>query len=233
MKRRLKKSLKIFFIFILTTSWLFAGWPQIWENPKIPPEVQKVKAASCADIGTDLGDGRCRVILTTADSSPWTVPEDWDSGTAATVEAVGGGKGGSRGADRNSTTGAAGGAGGGYAKITNFNSSAGSTVSFSVGAGGAGATTASTAGTNGGDTWFSSSGTVLAAGGGTGTTQVGSTTYAGGAAGTLNAQKGGSGGGGAAGPRVGAGTLCAVGVAVAGVSLLAAPRSSRSLAFMV
>ena|SRR3989338_3415384 len=32
-------------IFILMIGWIFSGWPQIWQNPRIPPNIQKAQAA--------------------------------------------------------------------------------------------------------------------------------------------------------------------------------------------
>lgn len=34
------------FIFILIFSWIFSGWPQIWQNSKIPPKTQEARAAT-------------------------------------------------------------------------------------------------------------------------------------------------------------------------------------------
>jgi len=34
---------KFLLIFLLITGWIFSGWPQIWQNPPIPPEAQKHK----------------------------------------------------------------------------------------------------------------------------------------------------------------------------------------------
>src|SRR3989344_4805846 len=31
---------------ILVFSWIFSGWPQIWHNPPIPPEIQVAHAGS-------------------------------------------------------------------------------------------------------------------------------------------------------------------------------------------
>jgi len=38
------KFLKIFIVFLLVFCWIFSGWPQIWKNPRIPPEVKEAKA---------------------------------------------------------------------------------------------------------------------------------------------------------------------------------------------
>jgi hypothetical protein len=32
-------------VFLLVLAWIFSGWPQIWQNPRIPPEVKEAKAA--------------------------------------------------------------------------------------------------------------------------------------------------------------------------------------------
>ena len=170
--RKYKKLFKSIAISILVLSWLLTGYPGFWLRP--------VKAATTT------------VFLTTADTSPWTVPTNW--GGMVSIEVIGGGQGGKRGTSGGN--GGKGGDGGGYAKITSgFTTTAGSQISFQVGTGGSeGATPGS-----GGDTWFNSTSTVLANGGGSATARVGSTTYAGGTGGTAS-YKGGGGGGGAAGP---------------------------------
>jgi len=96
---------------------------------------------------TNLGSaGSCRGYLTTADTSPWTVPSDWT--TTNTIEIVGGGGSGGAGSSGGAGgSGSGGGGGGGYATIANQSLS--STVSYSIGIGGnAGA---------GGDSWFCNS----------------------------------------------------------------------------
>ena len=154
----------------------------------------------CTDIGAEIGGGLCQVFLTTTGAGTFTVPADWDSGASAKIEVAGGGEGGERVA-KNNSTGGVGGDGGDYSVITNLSSSAGSTIDYSVGAGGAGATSIG-AGTAGNDTFFGDTtcagSNVCAPGGGSGSTAVG-TLSAGGAGGTSSA-KGGSGGGGAGGP---------------------------------
>ena len=46
----LKSKGKIFLVFLLVLTLLFSGWPQIWQNPKIPPKIPKAQAA-VGDIG--------------------------------------------------------------------------------------------------------------------------------------------------------------------------------------
>src|SRR4051812_4115972 len=80
-----------------------------------------------------------------------------------TVQAWGGGQSG------NDIDGS-GGHGGGWAKLNSFSATNGSPVNFSLGVPGLGIHNSVA---NGGDTWFSTSGTVLAPGGGSSTTAVG------------------------------------------------------------
>lgn len=42
----LKKAFKMLGTFILISLWLLSGWPVIWQNPRIPPEIQKAEAAT-------------------------------------------------------------------------------------------------------------------------------------------------------------------------------------------
>ncbi len=46
MTKRVKKLLKSLFVFFLVLFWILAGWPVIWQNPKIPPEIQEVRATA-------------------------------------------------------------------------------------------------------------------------------------------------------------------------------------------
>ena len=39
-----RKTLKFFIVFLLIISWLFSGFPRIWQNPRIPPEILKAHA---------------------------------------------------------------------------------------------------------------------------------------------------------------------------------------------
>ena len=157
------------------------------------------------------------VYLTTTDTSPWTLPADWP-GTADSVEVIGAGGSG---------TGGGGGGGGAYSKKLNLAVS--TNPAFQVGVGG-------TTDVSGTDTWFKSTGDVLAKGGTRGRTSaetdtspggaaasgVGDTKYSGGtgAAGGAGARRAASGGGGAAGPAVTAGGNAA------GATARAAPAAS-------
>ena len=31
-------------IFLLIFVWIFSGWPPIWQNPRIPPKIEQVRA---------------------------------------------------------------------------------------------------------------------------------------------------------------------------------------------
>lgn len=40
-----RKIVRNFLIFIILTAWFLAGWPRVWQNPPIPPEIQEIRAA--------------------------------------------------------------------------------------------------------------------------------------------------------------------------------------------
>lgn len=153
------------------------------------------------------------LFLTNTAATTWTVPSDWNNsvsgpgGFANSVECIGGGgSGGDGGSD-----GAGGGGGGAYARKNNISLTPGSVVSIKVGAGGVPEEG------DGQDTWFASTGTVLAKAGlnppGTGTSNktggsggqagscVGDLAYSGSQGRSQGASSSsGGGGGGAAGP---------------------------------
>ena len=144
-----------------------------------------------------LGSGKKlvkQVAIITAGTSV-TLPSSWNPANN-TIEVIGGGKGGRDGGG--GMAGAAGG-GGSYAKISNFGSPS-TSYTISVGQG---SLDAYPTVSNGGNTWFSSTGVaptsisegVLAAGGGY-TSSIGTTTFSGGNGGGNT-----NGGGGAAGPN--------------------------------
>jgi hypothetical protein len=94
-----------------------------------------------------------------------------------------------------STRGGNGGKGGGFAGKANTTVSSGTNVTVNVGAAGVPGVS------NGGDTWFVSTSTVIAQGGGSATTQIGDvgSLFTGGAGGSSAVNTNGSGGGGGAG----------------------------------
>jgi|GEM_PF-2335952 len=96
------------------------------------------------------------VVLTSGTS--WSVPAGL--ATLDSVECWGGG-GGAAGVVSGSSYG--GGGGGAYSKKLNVSVTPGGTVTYAIGAGGT--SNATTAGTDGGDTWFVNTSTVLAKGG--------------------------------------------------------------------
>lgn len=59
-----RKSLKRLLIFFVTAVWLLSGWPQIWHNPPIPPEIKTARA-------TDTG-GKTAGTAETTDWTGWT-----------------------------------------------------------------------------------------------------------------------------------------------------------------
>jgi hypothetical protein len=141
-----------------------------------------------------------QIFLTSTTTTSWTVPSDWNS-ASNTIEVIGAG-GGAQYMNSN------GGGGGAYSKISNLSLTPGGSISYQVGDGTALATT-----TTARDTWFSSTGTVLAKGGtkggssvgvgGAAASGVGTLKYSGGGGGYYEGGgvKSGGGGGGAAGPN--------------------------------
>ncbi len=146
------------------------------------------------------------IFLTSGTS--WTVPDDWNS-ASNTIEVIGGG--GSGMTSGSGGAGSSGGGGGAYSKITNAELIPGSTVTYSVGAGGSGNQV------SGGDTWLcetTTSCTAITGGsvivgakagtggdpglGGAAASGVGDTKYSGGNGGAAASNSSG-GGGGAAG----------------------------------
>lgn len=201
-KKLFRKIISVVLIVVLIGIWSLSDLARI-PFLNFPKKIEETKAATTT------------VFLTTADTSPWTVPDDWTNTNS--IEVISGGGGG---VDAANGAGSGGGGGGAYAKSTNISLTPGSTVGFSVGVGGSGAATP----TAGGNTWFCNSTTncasytdtavVVSADGGnggslttggaggdlTGVTNA-ATEFAGGAGGTGsgNADSGG-GGGGSAGP---------------------------------
>jgi hypothetical protein len=141
------------------------------------------------------------IILSNPGTGTWTVPRDWNS-ASNTIQVIGGGGSGAI-TSIGSGRGGPGGGGGAYAATSSLALTPGSTVQFSVGAGGAGIQGTSV-GNDGTDTWFCSttsncatsggSAVVAAAGGGSGGNNT-----TGGAGGTVITGTGNSGGAGGAG----------------------------------
>lgn len=111
------------------------------------------------------------------DRAPFTVVQDFTytttwvcpaNTTSLQIECWGGGGGGGGGDSGATTTGGTGGGGGAYSKETALSVTAGTSYTVTVGANGTGGPVDGVA-TAGGDSWFSTSGTVLAKGGGGGT----------------------------------------------------------------
>ena len=160
-------------------------------------------------------------VLTTASTSPYTIPTSWTPNNEIHLIAGGGGGAGSNyNATGTRRAAGGGGGGGGYTKITNFSATPGDTFTFTVGAGGAGTAggtaTLLTGTTGGSTTWnagaFSASGgaggtsnttsSAVSTGGagGVGSTYNGGNGAAGGVS-TSDNNNGGGGGGGSGGPN--------------------------------
>lgn len=163
-----------------------------------------------------------KVIRLTSGTS-WPVPPDWNNADNK-IQCYGGGSGG---ASHNDTTKNGAGAGGAYADWTNLTLTAGTNISYGIGAGGTGET-GSAAPKAGGDTFFNgtsiSNATIVAKGaaipgttntagtGGQASACVGQTKHSGGNGGAgAGAAASGPGGGGAATPTAD-GTAGSVGV---------------------
>lgn len=134
-------------------------------------------------------------VTTFNSTSTWVAPAD---GTV-NVKAWGGGGGGG-GANNGTASGGGGGGGGAYSEETTFSVTKDTSYTVTVGAGGSGGTNAN--GTDGGDSWFNSTGTVLAKGGVKGTISTPGQGGAGGASGSGvgdTKTSGGNGGNGATG----------------------------------
>ena len=155
--------------------------------------------------------------LTTVGAGTWTVPTGVYS---LDIECIGGGGGGGYASTINNASGGGGG-GGAYSKKINFSVTPGNTYSYNVGAGGVGGIVASGSSTDGADTWFSSTATVLAKGGlggtsattigagtggagGSSATSIGNIVFSGGIGATGSTTGGGGGGAGANGNANGA-----------------------------
>ena len=118
-------------------------------------------------------------ILFLIAGTSWTIPNDWNSANN-TVAAIGAG---------GNSTSSTGGNGGCYALISNFNSTPGTSISYTIGQGNVGS-----------NTWFSSTATLLARGNYNSVTgSVGSTIHAGGLGNTCGGGAGGPNGAGLAG----------------------------------
>ncbi|HUW71874.1 MAG TPA: hypothetical protein VMV66_01620 [Candidatus Humimicrobiaceae bacterium] len=137
--------LVVLVIFTLVTGWVFSGWPQIWRNPPIPPEVQVAKAA-VQEYFSSSGNFTAQVTGN------------------HTITLVGGGGGGG-GSGGSFYYGGGGGGGGGLCQVT-VSFTKGQQYSWVVGV--AGAAGGAGDGGTGGNTTFTVGGTTYIAYSGTG-----------------------------------------------------------------
>jgi len=204
-KSKIIKTSQFLLVFVLISGWIFSGWPQVWQNPRIPPKVQWALAATNTE------------TFTTAGSSSWTAPAGV---TSVDVEVWGGGGAGGR----RTTYGCGGGGGGGaYAKST-VNVTPGTAYPYTVGA--AGTDGASPA--NGGNSTFNNTDVVAEGGksvpsntatggsGGLASNSTGTTKYSGGSGWTCSGAGGGGGGSGGTGSNGNSATSSTGASAVAG-----------------
>lgn len=146
-----RKILSSVIVFFVIAQWVFTGWPQFLHNLSFPPKVQIAEA----------------VVDTYTSSTTWTAPPGV---TTVTAEVWGGGGGG--GGQNLASDGGGGGGGGAYSKKTNITVVPNTGYTVTVGAAGTG-NSGCTASTAGGDSWFNSTGTVLAKGGSPGACSTG------------------------------------------------------------
>lgn len=183
--------------FLIIFSWVFSGWPPLWQNPRVPPQVEQAAAAPTV------------IYITSTASTSWTVPSNWNS-DSNTIEVIGGGGGGHFVASIPGV-GGGGGASGAYAIKSNLSLEPETQITIKVGVAGAMATA-------GGDTYFNATtcadSSVCGKGGGGASGQTGGSAQTG-SVGTVNAGAnggtggptgptnggGGGGGGGAGGPQ--------------------------------
>jgi len=159
----IKRTFRSLLMLILITGWIFSGWPQVWQNPPVPldkyltgpfpPRINIAYAASTTEAFTG--------------STTWTAPTGV---TLVTAEVWGGGGGG--GGQALDSDGGGGGGGGAYSKKAVIVVVPGNNYTVTVGGAGTG-NTGCTASTAGGDSWFSTTGTVLAKGGSPGACSTG------------------------------------------------------------
>jgi hypothetical protein len=155
--------------------------------------------------------------------SPFQVPA---AVTSITVETWGGGGGGGFGRSNNGAAG--GGGGGGAYTISTIAVTPGSSITFTVGAGGTGGTAAGVAATSGGTTTFNSAVPVVAIGGGAGTGMAVAGNGPGGSGGAGGTYSGGNGangvqasGGGGGGGSAGISSIGNAGSGITGGSAVA------------
>jgi len=56
-KSKIFKISRFLLILVLIIGWIFSGWPQIWQNPAFPPEIQEAFAAVAYDAGSESHTG--------------------------------------------------------------------------------------------------------------------------------------------------------------------------------
>ena len=83
--RRVKNFLAILLIFLLAFVWVFSGWPRIWQNPPIPPEIQQARANTTGQVYPTLGES---VNEAPWSDDAWVTPTNIYSDDAATANVV-------------------------------------------------------------------------------------------------------------------------------------------------
>jgi hypothetical protein len=170
--------------------------------------------ANSTNLGNNAGiaflNGTTQTAYRLTTGTTWTVPADWNSSNN-TIHLIGAGGGGANAAvSGNNRAAGGGGGGGGYRAITNFSTTAGSTITYAIGTSagntnGGSTTWNSGASTAGGGSRGDATTTPTSSGGAGGTGDFAGGTGGAGAFGTVASTAYGSGGGGGAGGPNGVG----------------------------
>jgi hypothetical protein len=85
MKIRLSRCFRLLLTFLLVFSWLFSGWPPVWNNPRIPPRVQKVQAVNYLANPSFTGGSTGWTLTTSTYDSTYYQDSAGSAGTATVV----------------------------------------------------------------------------------------------------------------------------------------------------
>jgi hypothetical protein len=84
------KFLKILIIFLIIFTWIFSGWSQIWQNPRIPPEIQEARAIAPGQYTTTalkVAPSAAAGVTVTPSGTAWA-NSNWAQVIASTPAAI-------------------------------------------------------------------------------------------------------------------------------------------------
>ncbi len=98
-KKFIKRASQASLIFSIIISWMFSGWPQVWNNPPFPPQPQKARAAavisfinsctgttSCTSVPAhQVGDLFLAFVGRDSSANAPTLPSGWTSVTTNSI----------------------------------------------------------------------------------------------------------------------------------------------------